>query len=462
MSGGSRRRLFCNTQNRKIMGNKRNRRFAYVPLVRWVILLAFLVAGCAGTKETEEGEERRVARRQPPPVDRFEINLHEDDPAVRTVQLYTGSDESMIPILIAGSNEQLTLEFDVMGLTGRPLSVYFYHADREWKRDLSPPEYMASFQRDDLLDFTTSRATEANYVHYTYRFPNNAVGFRISGNYIVRVTEQGQEDAVLFERPFFVSEQSATPEMASQQVMVGGRGFPSIVPILQFMPPSSIAGSSFDYDVCFVQNGRIELARCTNEVDLAAQPLMRFYLQPEHAFDSDVANYYLDFRDLRVGGQIEDVDFGEQPVRVILEPDYASFPASGIAPKLNGQTVISGSRAVAEHDLSSEYANVRFCFVPPDEKPLMGDLYIMGSFNGWRRDPAYRMEWQPERARYEIDVLLKQGEYEYRYYSTDRSLQEHLMTAPPRSENLYTALIYYSDISLSTDRLIGVGGMLVR
>src|SRR5690606_18599323 len=131
-----------------------------------------------------------------------------------------------IPILIAGTGEYLTLEFDIMGLTGQPLSAYFYHADREWRRDLSPPEYMASFQRDDLLDYNSSRATEADYVHYIYRFPNAAVDFRISGNYIVRITEQGQEDAVLFERPFFVSEQSANPEMGSEQVMIGGRGFP--------------------------------------------------------------------------------------------------------------------------------------------------------------------------------------------------------------------------------------------
>lgn len=444
------------------MPNQQNGRVMYVPLLQRVILLAFLVTGCAGTKETEEGEERRTVQRRQPVPDRIEIDLHEDGADVRTIQLYAGIDESKIPILIAGTGEYLTLEFDIMGLTGQPLSAYFYHADREWRRDLSPPEYMASFQRDDLLDYNSSRATEADYVHYIYRFPNAAVDFRISGNYIVRITEQGQEDAVLFERPFFVSEQSANPEMGSEQVMIGGRGFPSIVPVLQFLPPNSLTGSSFDYDVCFVRNGRFELARCTDEVDLAAQPLMRFYLQPERAFEADAANYYLDFRDLRIGGQIEEVDFGQEPVQVILEPDYASFPASGIAPVLNGQTVISGSRAVAEHDLSSEYARVRFRFVPPDEEPLLGDLYITGSFNGWRPDPDFRLEWVPDQGRYEADLLLKQGEYEYRYYSTDRSLQDHLSTAPPRSESLYTALIYYSDLSLSTDRLIGVGGMLVR
>ena len=142
------------------------------------------------------------------------MQLAPTDAAVRSVQLYRGR-EATLPVMQLDrrgerTSEPLTLEFDLVNTRGRTLSVYFYHADRSWNRDLSPAEYLEAFQQDNLVEYEISGATEVPYVHYEYTFPNETIQFRISGNYIVRVTEQGDEEAVLFERAF-VSSPSCTP-----------------------------------------------------------------------------------------------------------------------------------------------------------------------------------------------------------------------------------------------------------
>ena len=290
---------------------------------------------------------------------------------------------------------------------------------------------------------------------HPYRFPNDDIDFRISGNYILRVTEQGREEEVLFERAFFVTEQAAPLDMRLDNVLVGGRAFASVLPIVQFTPPPDLRGNVFDYDVCFVRNGQFDRARCTDRANLAAQPALQFYLEPEMAFEPQAADYFLDLSAIRVGPQIEAADFGEVPYEVRLEPDYARFPGAPGREVLHGQSVVSGAvRDVPDADLSGEYVEVVFSYVPPEEQPLEGDLVLTGSFNGWQYDPANRLAWVPERGRYEGAALIKQGLHEYRYFTPDRRLRRLLTGTPPQTENLYTSLIYYNDIRLNTDRLL--------
>ena len=359
---------------------------------------------------------------------------------------------------------RLRLEFDLLGANGRPLSIFFYHADRTWRRDLIPAQYLETFLSDDLLRYTPSRTTNVPYVHYEYAFPNESIGFRVSGNYVLRVTEQGREDEVLFERAFFVTEQAVPLELSFDAVLTGGRGFSSVQPAAFFRPPAQVVGSPFDYDVCFVRNGRVERARCSDRPSLNQQPTLIFQLQPEAAFGPLPADYFLDLGALQISNQIAQVDLAADPYEVVLEPDYARFGGEVNVPfvdgeplLLNGQPIIAGAvRDVADPDVAAQYARVRFQYVPPEEEPLGGEVLVTGAFNNWQYDPANALRWVPERGRYEGDVLLKQGQYEYRYATTDREAYRALASALPRRDNLYTALVYYSDIGLGSDRLLAV------
>lgn len=428
-----------------------------------VMMLAAVIAGCAGSRETGDEESAPAAPRSSANGSGYlDPGLAPAAKVARSIQLY-GQSESSLPIMQLGTNDQLTLEFDLMSDRARPLTVFFYHADRTWRRDLMPSEYMSGFFHDQIMDYRASAASQSRYVHYTYRFPNESIDFRLSGNYVLRVTEVGAEDQPLLEQAFFVTEQAANPDLYLEQVLLGGAPFPGTLPLVRFTPPRAIQGNVFDYDVCFVRNGRIERARCSNEPLLGSQPALQFDLEREQAFFPEAADYFVDVSALRVGPGIERTDLTKNPYEVQLAPDYANFPGHPGAPLLNGQPVISSVvTGLGDADVSADYAEVVFTFIPPENEPLEGDLLISGSFNSWQYDPAYRMAWEPAEGVYKGRVLLKQGQYEYRYFSPDRRLRQILSTAMPRTDNLYMAFVYFSDNSVSTDRLLGVGGTMTR
>lgn len=432
---------------------------------RWVCVLfviALLGSGCMSSKESEN--DQRQQNRRSASEENLDLGLAPPSEEVRTAQLYRGSDETALPVINLNSSNRLTLEFDLVRSEGRPLTVYFYHANQQWTRDLSPNEYLRSYERDDMLDYTSSRSTEVPYVHYEYTFPNDDIGFELSGNYVLRVTEQGSENEVLFERAFFVSENAISPEFSLDRRAVSGAVGPMLRPILRFAPPSSLDNSNvFDYNTCFVQDARFGHARCSERPRTLEGEGLRFDLDPRRSFREGRARYVLDLSELEPSGQIASLNRGARPPTVSLEPDYVRFPDISGQVRLNSQTRIAGAiRALDEPDVSASYVEATFRFVPPKERPLSRPVYVTGSFNGWQQSAAYELEWNAAENWYEGTVLLKQGQYEYRYTSEDPALQEALMQNLPPNNSRFTALVYYRDVYRSTDRLLAVRQVDVR
>lgn len=431
-------------------------------LLRYGLLVVaiILVAGCGSTKEGEDRTPRRV-RDLDGELNEMRARLAPPSPAVRTIQFYRDDDERLLPILSLQSRQQLTIEFDLLEESGRPLTAYFYHADRTWRRDLTPGEYLKTFQRADLLNYTISRATEVPYVHYRFKFPREDLSFSLSGNFIVRITEQGFEEDVILERAFFVTEQATSVELGFDAFTTAGQGFQTVTPIALFSPAAGTESNIFDYAVCFVLNGQLDRARCSTEPSLMQQPSLQFYLQPGASFTPTSADYFLDISNLRVGGRIERTDLTTSPFVVVLEPDYARFGGSGIDPLLNGQSVVrSAVTSVSQPEVAAEYVTTRFSFVPPNEQRVRGDIHIIGSFNGWEPRPENRMTFVAERGQYEGELLLKQGQYEYRYWPTDAATRRSIDRGIPRTQNLYTAFVYYNDIRINSDRLLAVNAQV--
>ena len=423
----------------------------------WIagLLLVGLLAGCGSTQQTGDDDDAPAASSAP---ESQGLSLAAADTSVRTIQLYRGTNEAQRPITSLRSGaDPLTLEFDILTDSGRPLSVYFFHADRTWRRDLVPPQYMAGFQSDNLLDYQPSRGTGLRYMHYTYRFPNDDIGFLISGNYILRVTEQGRPDDVLFERAFFLSEEAVAPEIGIQNIMVSGQRLASDLPIARFTPPQRLRGDPFNYDVCFARSGQVGQARCSSRPNLGQQPTLAFDLDRADAFAPAASDYFVDIANLRPNQYIERIDRGARPPRAIVEPDYARFPGTPLAQSPRGQIIVEDAvRNVAVPDVEAEYVSTRFSFVPPNEQPLGGRMAITGSFATASRF-EHEMTWVPSRGRYEADVLLKQGQYAYQYDSPDAATRAVLQKGIPSSPNRsYTVFVYYNDISQNTDRLLAV------
>jgi len=415
--------------------------------------------GCASSEQAE-GERQAdstVVQEKTDPAPTPGPDLASQSDQIRTVQLYRGSDERSFPVMALRPDEPLTLEFDLMAKQGRPLSIYFYHADRNWNRDLSPSQVFESYQDDKLVDYRPSQGTTVPYVHYTYRLPNDDIRFRISGNYVLRVTERGRRDSVLFERPFFITDEVGGLELGAESIMVPGQRQQSVRPVARFDPPTALRGDPFGYTVCFVRNGRLADTRCQDQPLLAQQPKLAFELDRSRAFAPITADYTVDLGNLRAAPKIERLDRTVTPFRVLLEPDYAQFSGGDLDAALNGQILIQEAvRGRANPSLTAEYVRTTFAFVPPKEQRLNGDVVVAGSFSNMNIARGTRMQWRPLRGRYEGEILLKQGRYQYFYNASDPRLRRQVQRSPSRLRNTYMTFVYYRDPSRNTDRLLRV------
>lgn len=417
--------------------------------------LIVLLPSCAGTQEAADGPRDNGSNERQPG-----LNLAPESETVKTIQLYRGKNEAALPIIELPSADALTLAFDILDEDAGPLTVYFYHADRSWERDFSSTRFLSGFQSDALIDYTPSQGTEVGYTHYRYRFPNNDIQFKASGNYILRVTRQGREDEVLFERPFFVTEDAGSLDLGIEGLIVTGQRQPSDRPIARFAPSSTLGTNRYDYGVCFVRNGDFTTTRCADRSRISPQDGYAFELSRDRAFAPTPPARALDLSQLRISAQVERVDRSTSPFELLLQPDYARFSGTPFPDPLFGQTIVSdATTALARPNVAAEYVRTTFAFVPPGESPVDGGVVVGGSFSGGRVNPRYRMTWVDSAKRYEGDVLLKQGRYEYFYATTNPELKATLAQNVPPTTDRYLALVYYRDVSLNSDRLVKVGSV---
>lgn len=417
------------------------------------VALLGLSTGCKSTERQSESE--------PAPDEEASIQPEYAAPApsVQTVQFYRGDDERNLPVVELGSDQSLTLEFDLLKQQGRPLSVYFQHADRQWRRDLSASQILESFQDDRLLKYQSSRGTEVSYVHYVYRFPNDDIRFRISGNYILRVTERGRRDSVLFEQPFFVVEEKGQLQLRAKPVRVPGQPRPSLRPIARFTPPEGFRGNPSGHTICFVRNGRLTDTRCKDRPLLVRQPQLEFRLERDRAYAPTTAGYELDLSSLRSTAQIARIDRTQSPYRVYLNPDRARFGENTTGGTTHGQTIVRDAlTSRIEPAVSAEYVKTVFSFVPAGERPYSQPLKVSGSFVGMDPERGTTMEWNSAQGQYEGTVLLKQGRYRYFYSTADPAFAKQIRGTRSRTQSTYTAFVYYRDARYNTDRLLQTRG----
>jgi hypothetical protein len=207
-----------------------------------------------------------------------------------------------------------------------------------------------------------------------------------------------------------------------------------------------------------VRNADFLTQRCADRSRLMPSDGFEFELSRQRAYAPMRSRFALDLSQLRVGPRIERVDRATSPFQVLLEPDYARFSGTPFRDPIGPQIIVDGARTtLSRPEVAAEYVQTTFAFVPPEERPVNGEVIVAGSFSGEQVDPDYRMAWVESRGRYEGDVLLKQGRYEYFYATDDPDLRAQMDRNVTPAPDRYLAFVYYRDIRLNSDRLVNIG-----
>ncbi|MEO8588884.1 MAG: DUF5103 domain-containing protein [Flavobacteriales bacterium] len=388
---------------------------------------------------------------------------HTYSPTVHTVQLFKEGFEMAPPVIQLGSAEAVVLRFDDLQPNVENLSYTLVHCDAHWQpSDLMQGQYLEGAYNDFVPSGRQSFNTLQPFIEYEVRLPNDIMRISMSGNYLIKVyRDSDQEDLVLTRRMLVYEQQVGIEASIKASRNVDDRDIAQQVDLI-VRTPQLPAGDPFaDIHITMLQNMRWD--------DVRTDFKPRFVRGTELVYDFPEQGLFMggneyrnfDLKDLRyassrvsrvvpgVGERIYDAYLMAEPKRSIHV--YTSQP------DINGRFFVRNDFFDGD-PLGADYVQVHFNL--PMTGPLGEQVYVYGAFSDFQCKPEYRMTWEPETSAYTLSALLKQGFYDFAYATQPSGSAAADITAVEGShyetENDYLVLVYFSDRIKRCDRLVGM------
>lgn len=385
-------------------------------------------------------------------------------PSIHTVMLHKEGFEMSAPIIRLNSTEKLALSFDDLREEQPQYQFTVRHCDINWKttQDMLPSEYVNGLTEDDIVQKEYSFNTMVPYTHYTLTFPNRNMRPRISGNFLLIVFSSDPAQPDLTCR-FMVVEPSTVgvegevtqadrmeERYSSQQVnfKVDMAGFP-------------LSDPKREVKVVVLQNDRWDNALHAGSPRFVRGNELDYYYDERNTFPGGNEFRGFDLKSLRNQSmRVRRIDWDGTNWQVWLLEDVNRAAKNYVSdPDINGRRLVKNDDNATSSELESDYMWVHFTFpfIPPTQDTK---LYVFGALTGRSMTPENEMVFNPVTRRYELDLFLKQGFYNYIYVTRtasqsagDASLTEgnHWET-----ENQYVVLVYLHELGGLYDRLVAV------
>jgi len=386
---------------------------------------------------------------------------------IKTVTLYSNgmSIWEREPVLsLNDASHRMNLEFDILSEEPEALRWSIRHCDANWQvDDLEPYEFIEGFEYGAIERYDFSFTTLTPYIHYSQTVPMRDAHFIYSGNYILIVSQEDNEDSILLTRRFRVTEQcvkvmAEMPLMpydgmatdSRQEVDVSVEALPSTMGVVlneQYLK------------VLVQQNNRLDNMRELRFSGYKGAALS-YANRPENVFWGGNAFRFFDLSNIRTPMyNVQQVmRYGGETFAIITPCENRSKRHYSVDANLNGGFKIN----IFDRNnptLEADYVWVNLS-LPAEEPMLGGSVHVVGALTDWRLDDASRMEYNPEYKAYTKRLLLKQGYYAYEllYLPTRSTEGETAQIEGDHHEtpNNYNISVYYHSPAERSDRLLGV------
>ena len=387
-------------------------------------------------------------------------------PHIQTVLLNRTDIELSLPVIKMNTSDQLILRFDDLrgGVTN--YSYTFELCTYDWKQSgLSPMEYLDGFEEQYIDDYSFSFNTQQRYTHYKAVFPNQYINFRQSGNYILRVWEEGNDTQAVITYPFYLWEEVALIDESVTRPNLSS--FRDEYQRVNFNIDITDARTTNPYDeikVFLMQNYRYDNARYDLKPRIVSANKM-MYDQTDLLFHAGKEYRRFDTRSLRVQtDRIKKIEREAGKYNVFINADEnRSYKRYFFENDINGRFLIAAELTNNTH-LEADYSMINFAL----ESPYWmtdGEYYVTGTFNQYRCNETNKMNYNFDDQLYECSIYLKQGYYNYMYayiYKDSKTKNGYLEKDYAQAEgnyfeavNDYSVFIYLRDNMRNTDKLIG-------
>lgn len=386
--------------------------------------------------------------------------IHE---TVKTLQVYKSGDALSYPVTYLNTPAVgIDINFDVLGEEMNQITYTVVHCDANWEpSDLSVNEYLDGFQQSYVNDYEYSMSTNIDYVHYALTIPNDDVHLKVSGNYTTIMINEDTGDTLL----------TACFSLVEQEVdiygAVGGtssHGISGKSQQLNFTVTHSgyqLTRPIQETKVVVKQNNSILRQAIDNTPTYIRKDELVYEQNPKFSFPGGGEYRVIEGVSTRYGGiGIKNIEFHTPYHHYNLE---ASEPRGAkryeFKNDINGQFVVRRQESDDEDTpYEAEYIVVHFS-IPMEDPILDGRIYVSGGFTYDQLNANTQMIYNNKRKAYEAHMILKQGYYNFRYYTVS-SWDKKLKSAPMemdayQTENDYQVFFYHQPMGGRYDRLIG-------
>ncbi len=378
---------------------------------------------------------------------------------IKTVQCYPVGKPFAEPVIELGSGQQLIFSFDDLSQGQNSYTYKIVHCDPDWNPSgLSPFNYLSGFFSNPLEDYEYSYNTQVEYTHFSLLIPNDEIGIKISGNYILQVFNDNYPDSVVIAQRFSVLENQVAISAAivnatnpsllytSQQLnfSVTYGNLPVYNPVKDvrvYVTQNQDPNSRRDFEPAFVRQNQLVYGDGTNNVFDG--------LSPFRNFQCSSFVYYTQY--------VKDVLKGPDGLyNFILQPGVVPQRYVPLSDK-DGNYYIEAEN-VQNRSLEADYVVAHFAILYP--QPIPGaEVFIYGKFADWQFSPVLKMTYDSKNKAYVGEAELKQGYYDYMYAVVPEAnkkidlvtLQNNFYQTP----NQYQIRFYFYDSNLMCFRFVG-------
>ncbi|MDA1268215.1 MAG: DUF5103 domain-containing protein [Bacteroidetes bacterium] len=379
--------------------------------------------------------------------------------SVRMFPQGSGTENQLLsPVISLTDSKSLVVLFDDLSYDPELYTAKLVHCDADWKKSaLKDTDFSLAFNEYNVMDYAYSVNTRMPYIRYSFTLPRVSK----SGNYLLKVYKNRDENAVIFTRRFMIVENLAAvgAQLVPPVQTEDRRALQQINATVNYSKLEVIDPLA-QVKVYMRQNQRWDNVKILTKPTFLNQNSKLIRYEPfegESTFRAGNEFRFIDLRFIRATGvNIASVKVEESLISAEVRVDlprpggvYAQYL------DLNGQYMIQTSdRPGGDPEVESEYIYTTFYLNDVPGKTIK----LIGALSQWGKALEATLVYDAKKRIYTTSLLLKQGWYDY-HYASDRGDglfdSESLEGSHFQTENEYEVLVYYRALGSRYDQLVG-------